>query len=283
MRRWLAVFGLAGAIGVPSLGFQEPVTLTLKAGGKLAGDLVDLGAAGFTLRVGGEDRTIARGDVVVIDFGSGAVRRPAELDDLRGDHLAVLRDGSIVMGEFADVGGTRPLRLTFNTRSGARDLSSADVRRIYLSRPEESGGRGEATPTPAPAPPPGSRTFRVSATEAWTATGISVTRGQWVRFASTGEVQVGDGLAAMPAGNPNNIFDGEAPLPSVLLGALIGRIDVTTPVGRASSAGREIFAVGNQDRIPMPASGMLYLGVNDSRLQNNRGAFQVSVTVERVR
>jgi hypothetical protein len=58
------------------------------------------------------------------------------------------------------------------------------------------------------------------------------------------------------------------PDPSVPVGALIGR------VGNGPA-----FGIGTQTQpLPMPASGRLYLGVNDNELTDNSGSFTVVVT-----
>ena len=52
----------------------------------------------------------------------------------------------------------------------------------------------------------------------------------------------------------------------MLAGALIGRIGNGAP-----------FAIGNQTSIVAPASGVLFLGVNDDGFADNQGNFQVIV------
>jgi len=56
-------------------------------------------------------------------------------------------------------------------------------------------------------------------------------------------------------------------LPAALAGALIGRIDNGQP-----------FGIGDQTSVRMPASGILYLGVNDDNVSDNSGQFQVVVS-----
>jgi hypothetical protein len=58
-----------------------------------------------------------------------------------------------------------------------------------------------------------------------------------------------------------------APLPRQFAGALIGRIDNGQP-----------FGIGNQASLRMPASGILYLGVNDDIVSDNSGQFDVVVS-----
>ena len=50
-------------------------------------------------------------------------------------------------------------------------------------------------------------------------------------------------------------------------GALIGRINSGAP-----------FAIGNQETVRMPASGTLYLGINDDNVSDNSGHFQVVIS-----
>jgi hypothetical protein len=57
-----------------------------------------------------------------------------------------------------------------------------------------------------------------------------------------------------------------APLPDALAGALIGRIDNGRP-----------FGIGNLSALLMPASGVLYLGINDDIVSDNSGEFQVVI------
>jgi hypothetical protein len=41
------------------------------------------------------------------------------------------------------------------------------------------------------------------------------------------------------------------------------------------------FGIGNQSEpLSMPAAGVLYLGVNDDNVDDNRGAFAVTVTAQ---
>ena len=56
-------------------------------------------------------------------------------------------------------------------------------------------------------------------------------------------------------------------MPQVLAGALIARIGTAAP-----------FGVGDQRQIIAPASGQLFLSVNDDHLADNHGWFKVRVT-----
>ena len=52
---------------------QESATLIMKSGERVAGQLMDLGGVGFTVRVNGQERQIPTNDVAVIDFTGNGV------------------------------------------------------------------------------------------------------------------------------------------------------------------------------------------------------------------
>jgi len=55
-------------------------------------------------------------------------------------------------------------------------------------------------------------------------------------------------------------------------------VPVGALIGRVGNNGKP-FAIGMQTQpLPMPASGRLFLGVNDNELGDNSGAFTVIVT-----
>src|SRR6185503_7191001 len=231
---------------------QSSATLTLRSGEKVSGELVDLGGVGYTIKVNGADRQISQNDVAVIDFTGGSMS-DADWAKFTGTTQVVLRNGQTIDGQLYDIGGTSPLKLTIKTASGDRELSSNDVARIVMARPENAtaGTTGVAS-TPAVA-----GAITVQANQPWTSTGITVRKGQRLTFQTTGEVQLSD--------DGNDIATG--PLANGLAGALVGRIG---PNGTP-------FGIGSQPTIVAPAAGILYLGVNDDGFGDNKGNFQVVV------
>jgi PA-IL-like protein len=275
MRRHLMALtsglALAGLVALASP--QAPTTLTLKSGDTIRCELVDLGGPGFTVLVNGRERIIPMSDVAIIDFGPKSPLKAADITRLwsPGEHLVVLRNGATVKGELYDIGGRHPLRITMKIGRNERDLSSDDITQIYLAKP--STGVFAPRP-PQPLPTPGRR-VQVPARDAWTATGVIVRAGQTVRFQATGQVTLNrEGyLTAAPVGSSSAQRDSKAPLPRARLGALVGRIGPQRPF--AGNTG--VFLIGDQNRVVMPAAGELYLGVNDSVLTDNSGAFTVIV------
>jgi hypothetical protein len=112
----------------------------------------------------------------------------------------------------------------------------------------------------------------VPATERWTNTGVHVQVGEILNIASTGSVQLSADPSDMaaPGGAPAGRRAPSSPIPSRPAGALIARIGNSLPL-----------FVGNDRTLRAPASGQVYLGVNDDHLADNRGEFRVRIDVER--
>jgi len=162
-------------VAVPASLGQESGTIYLRNGQQVSGEVIDHGSVGFTIRTGGAERVIPTGDVVYIDFAGGGAK-PDEASQVGdGQHLLALRDGSLLKGTFLDIGGTRPLRITFETSGARRDFRSNDVARIYLARPALAASA--PAPAPAPEPPAQSPQIIVSGRERWTSTGVRVRDG----------------------------------------------------------------------------------------------------------
>ena len=278
---------------------QEPATLLLKSGERVTGELVDMGGSDFTVRVNGQDRRIGIGDVAVLDFTGDAQNLPAAELAKAGQvqNLLVLRNGQQVEGKLDDVGGTRPLRITFVAGGQSRDYTSSDVGRIYLAQPSSAvagsgqggavsgqggavsgqgragSGQGRAVSGQGGATGRRSRgaseTVNVPATQEWTNTGIDVSRGQVVRFSTSGSVQLSRNArdTAEAAGRAGTSVNSRAPIRDLPRGALLGRINDGRP-----------FGIGDQAQVTMPESGTLYLGINDDSYSDNSGQFVVTIT-----
>ena len=285
---------------------QEPATLLLKSGERVTGELVDMGGSDFTVRVNGQDRRIGIGDVAVLDFTGDAQNLPAAELAKAGQvqNLLVLRNGQQVEGKLDDVGGTRPLRITFVAGGQSRDYTSSDVGRIYLAQPSSAvagsgqgravsgqggavsgqgragsrqggagSGQGRAVSGQGGATGRRSRgaseTVNVPATQEWTNTGIDVSRGQVVLFSTSGSVQLSRNArdTAEAAGRAGTSVNSRAPIRDLPRGALLGRINDGRP-----------FGIGDQAQVTMPESGTLYLGINDDSYSDNSGQFVVTIT-----
>ena len=261
-RRILGALALVSTLGLGAAAMaQESAIVVLRSGERVTGSLVDLNAQGFLVRVNGSDRWIGPGDVAAISF-TGDVADADWNAVSAGTAVFVLRNGQTVTGELFDIGGTTPLRLTLRGGSGDRDLSSNEVARIIWARPANvTGTTGQVSG--------GGPGVVVPGNVQWVSSGLTVRRGEVINFQSTGEVRLsGDsGDVSGVAGSRRQRYAPGSPLQQHFAGALIGRIGNGAP-----------FPIGDQTSIPMPASGVLWLGINDDSIGDNAGQYNVVVT-----
>jgi hypothetical protein len=268
LRGTIAALGIATMAYVGMASAQENVTITLRSGERLTAQLVDMGGSGFALKVNGQDRQVATGDVAVIDFAGGTMNESDWGRLSGGQHVVWLRNGQVLTAELVDVGGTSPLRITVRDANGNRDLTSTEVSRIVLARPTNVAATTGTGTTGSTAASDGS--VIVSARQQWTPTGITVRRGETLRITTTGEIQLSadSNDVASPAGAKSGRYPtANAPMPRVLAGGLLGRIGNGQP-----------FPIGDQTSLPMPAAGQLFLGINDDEVNDNSGEFRVQIT-----
>lgn len=253
------------ALTLPGLAqAQENATLVLRSGERVSGQLIDLGGVGFTIRVNGQERQIPTNDVSVIDFTGGNMSDADWAKLKAGEHLVWLKSGQTVNGQLYDIGGTSPLKITFKTSSGDRELSSTEIGRIVLSRPANTTATAPTTGMKVP----DGQGIVVSGQQQWTPTGLTVRKGEVITFTTTGDVQLSTDASdlAGSAGSKTGRNAQSAPIPGALAGALIARIGNGRP-----------FPIGDQTSVPMPESGQLFLGINDDDLNDNQGGFRVDV------
>ncbi len=263
-RTILGAFCLTSLLAIGVAQAQENATLTLRSGESISGQLVDLGGVGFTVRVNGQERQVPQNDVAAIDFTGNAIS-DADWARFNGTQQVVLRNGQTVVGQLYDIGGTAPLKLTVKTSGGDRELSSSEVARVLIAKPNNA----VAATTGTASTPSAGGGITVNANQPWTPTGITVTRGQTLTVNSTGQVQLSADAndVATPTGAKSGRYATGAPLPRTFAGALIGRIGTGQP-----------FGIGDNATFQAPASGQLFLGVNDDQFADNQGTFQVTVT-----
>jgi len=117
--------------------------------------------------------------------------------------------------------------------------------------------------------PTDARTVVVPGNVAWTYTPIKVQRGQRLRFESSGEIRLSFNLQdiSTTAGAKSHVAAETAPVPSSPAGTLIGRVNSGKP-----------FSIGDTiDALQMPATGTLFLGINDDHVPDNSGNYVVKV------
>ena len=265
-KRTIIALAVAAAASVGVAQAQENATLTLRSGEKISAQLIDLGGAGFTVRINGQERQIPTNDLAVIDFTGGSMSNDDWSKVGEGEQVTWLRNGEMIRGNLYDIGGTSPLRLTLRTTSGERVFGSNEVARIVLAR-TDAAVTGTTGSTPATLAPATGNGIIVPARQAWTATGLTVRRGEVLTINTTGEVQLsGDANdVATAAGAKSQRYATNAALPRHFAGALVGRV------------GNQVFVIGNESTVTMPAAGQLFLGVNDDGFEDNVGEFRVEI------
>ena len=129
------------------------------------------------------------------------------------------------------------------------------------------------------------RRIKVQANISWTDTGLEVTEGQEISFKATGGISLQKGNP-MAYCDPDgyNLRTVQQPLSDKNMGALIGKVVFLVSVEIDEETGEEIrneivkeFYLGSENRIKMPISGRLFLGINEDVVGDNAGEFQVEI------
>lgn len=263
---------------------QERATVVKRDGSKVTGQFEAWNRNTNTLYIRvslGDQRIIPLGEAAVVDVeGNGDNLPDTELGPARGaDHVLVTRAGEVIRGRLVNIeggegsGAEGPRIVSFKPNEAAeRRVRFAEVRRLYL-------GNFPAAATPAPPsiiePDLPAGAIRVPANGRWVATTVVVGRNDRVAFSAAGQVQLsGDPEdRAGAAGSVKGRYAANAPAPTLLAGALIGRV-----------GNGPVFAIGDQTQpLPMNGEGQLFLAVNDDEVTDNQGAFAVTMTVTRGR
>lgn len=194
---------------------------------------------------------------------------------LQADTL-VLRDGRRVQGELLAVRdgviefeGQRGLFGRERVRYDREDVLRIEFDPVGGSRYDNDRNNGRDD-RPGDSRPSGmrERSVSVEASHPWTDTGVNLRPGQTIYVEATGRVRWGPGRQDGPAGERNSPRNEGRPMPNRSAGALIGR------VGDRDG----FFLIGDESGpIRVRDGGRLYLGVNDDYLQDNSGAFRVTV------
>jgi hypothetical protein len=261
----------AALVAVPSAEAQVTATAVLKSGqrhtGKNLSYRIDLKQVILRESLAEEPR-IPVDQVAYVDFGG--TPDPSNLNLSGSQEAVVMRNGTVHRGQIIQLGHadasdlSTPFLVIYKDEGGQeRRITHEGVARVYFVGGGQAAGQSGGNSV---TPPAAGQPFTVSSQQQWLPTGLMVNRGEIFIVRATGQITVGgDGNpTASPAGTGKT--DGANPLPNLSTGALIGRIGDGQP-----------FAIGTQTRIPASANGQLFLGVNDSHLEDNRGNFQVEV------
>lgn len=154
-----------------------------------------------------------------------------------------------------------------------RDVTlSAALRSVGLAesrKSEEAAVPGCADPGPVIL----SRDFTVSGSAVWLGTGLTVSAGQTVSIESSGEIYLRKD-STTPAGPDGMAGTGKGfwkPLSWADTGALLARVE--------AGESNETVLIGGAASFRVPFDSSLALGINDDNNFDNRGEFQVRVTI----
>lgn len=129
------------------------------------------------------------------------------------------------------------------------------------------------------------RRINVSADMNWTDTGLDVTESQEIYFKARGGISLQRGNPMAYCGPDGyNLKTVQQPLSNKNIGALIGRVVQLVSVEIDEETGEEIrdeiveeFYVGSENRVKIPISGRLFLGVNENVVGDNSGEYKVEI------
>lgn len=280
MRRTIAAMLIALGLSVAVVTALADVTFVLNNGQRQSGTLVYKGTGDIGLVTGGQERMFPINDVALIIYNDGDPR-PNELAALPENnnppdlerHTLVLRNGRIIKGK---VWHWNPDSVVLDNASGRATYNANDIARLYLAGPDVRRLFPEASQQTGTAGVGGGGrlargapqvTVRVEANQPWTDTGIVVRAGERVAFRATGTINVVADVSTGPEGHGAKPGQAAFPVPAMNLGGLIGRVGNGRP-----------FAIGaSTTAMPVPASGRLFLGVNDDHHADNSGSFEVQI------
>jgi hypothetical protein len=286
----LALSATAGAwsLAATSAAGADRVTVVLRSGEKITGELDGQVQDKIYIRTSfSEQPKIALDQIALIDVGGDAINpAESELALARGDaHVLVPRSGDPVKGRLVRIEGSlgdkdnpQPPVAVFMTEGGQeRRLPVSEMRRVYLGKVTQLDA--PATQTTAAVPTTGSSSEHVvtlAGTTAWADSQIVVNKGDRLTINATGEVTLSTpDDKATPAGAANGRKTPNTPYPDAAAGTLIGRI------ATAANENGQVFVIGTQQTVSAPATGRLFLGINDDYVGDNTGQFEVRLKVER--
>ena len=283
MVRRLPLIAVGICLALAVVAAAPDVTFVLKNGQRASGQLTwHVGSGDLGVTSNGQERMFPFDDVALIQFTGGDPSR-RELEQLptadnppeRERHMLVLRNGEVIHGKYH---GFTSDQMTFDVWSSSgnvdrRTINLGDVARLYtsgagarsvfsnmLSGPGFRGRRGGGDA--------GNGTeVRVEAARPWTSTGVMVNMRDQLRFTASGEIKLGPEVTATPNGNNSLARRKTYPVGDAPAGCLIARV----------GNGKPFYIGNNTNPISMPASGELFLGINDDKFTDNSQWFTVRI------
>lgn len=236
---------------------------------------MSLAALADTIRL--KDGSVIRGQIVgfrdqqfIVLVGQGARGRRSEVRIYMEDVESI---------DFDNTAGGTTGGGTFDSGSTSSSTPTTSRPNNTTSRPGTSntGGGNTSTTRPASSTPNffqvNTRVRGDATTNGWTNTGLVVRRGQRIRITATGNVTLGAGRVATPAGI-RTLPDREKLMRDEPTGALIAVI---------GDDNDDFILIGRTREFTAQRDGVLFLGVNEGNLNDNTGGFDAVIEAEAVR
>ncbi|HEX8068530.1 MAG TPA: hypothetical protein VF546_01175 [Pyrinomonadaceae bacterium] len=252
----------------------------------LVGALVCAAAApalADTIRL--RDGTVIRGQIIAFKdqqftvlIGTGTRGRRSRITLFIEDVESIEFDGALGGGPTGTgaagigdvVGGGNA-----GTDTGADDNTPANNTRPapVISSPPANTGRTQPQPASGGAPvffPIRLRVRADSTNNGWNDSGLMVRRGQRLRITASGRVSLGNGVYATPTGLPR-VNDNDKLMRNEPTGGLIAVI---------GDDNDDFIFIGANSEFVAQRDGRLFLGVNEGNLNDNAGAYDVTIEAE---
>lgn len=237
----------------------------------LLGLFVSLPGLADTIKL--KDGSVIRGQVIgfrdqqfTVLVGTGSRGRRSQITIYMEDVESI---------EFDSATGVAPIE---TASTGAGDSSMGQSNRTSptvippreTSRTDSSIGSTASTSRPPTFFQINTRVRADDTANGWTNTGLVVRRGQRLRLTATGQVSLGAGRTATPAGIPT-LADRDKLMRDEPTGALIAVI---------GDDNDDFIFVGRNREFTAQRDGVLFLGVNEGNLNDNSGAYDVTIEAE---
>jgi hypothetical protein len=251
-----------------------------------------LGASALADTIHLRDGTVIRGQIIAFKdqqftvlIGAGTRGRRSRITLYIEDVESIEFDSALSGGGPANNTGAAGIGDVVggntNTDTGANDTYTPPVDNRPNPRtaptisqappPDTTGGR--TTPTSGAAPaffPIHVRVRADNTNNGWNDSGLMVRAGQRIRITASGRVSLGNGVYATPTGLPR-MADNEKLMRNEPTGALIAVI---------GDDNDDFIFVGASTEFVARRDGRLFLGVNEGNLNDNSGAYDVTIEAE---
>jgi len=245
-------------------------TIHLRDGTVIRGQIIAFKDQQFTVLIGAGTRgrrsriTLYIEDVESIEFDSSLSGGGSPANNTGAAGIGDVVGGNTSTDTGANDTYTPPVDNRPNNTRTAPTISQAPP-------PDTTGGR--TTPASGAAPaffPIHVRVRADNTNNGWNDSGLMVRAGQRIRITASGRVSLGNGVYSTPTGLPR-MADNEKLMRSEPTGALIAVI---------GDDNDDFIFVGASTEFVARRDGRLFLGVNEGNLNDNSGAYDVTIEAE---